>query len=158
MMKNTLILAMALSSGMASASAAMAGPDPTGIWNRGDGNARVRVEPCGKDFCATNIWVKDTSKGEDVGDVLVMRVEPKSDTRMAGEASTASATLTYSMTLNVAPDTMSTRGCVVAGVICQSATLDARALKPVGSRRKRPAVQPPGGKALQARSCRGPRR
>ena len=122
MTKKTLILAMALSAGVASASAAMAGPDPTGIWNRGDGNARVRVEPCGKDFCATNIWVKDTSKGENVGDVLVMMVEPKSDTRMAGEAFDRKRDLTYSMTLNVEPDTMSTRGCVVAGVICQSAT------------------------------------
>lgn len=122
MMKSILIAGLLFSGTVAGASAAMAGPDPTGIWNRGDGNARVRVEPCGTAFCATNIWVKDTSKGEDVGDVLVMRVAPKSDTRMAGEAFDRKRDLTYAMTLNVAPDTMSTRGCVVAGVICQSAT------------------------------------
>ncbi len=122
MMKRTLIAGLLVCGAVVGASAAMAGPDPTGIWNRGDGNARVRVEPCGNAFCATNIWVKDTSKGEDVGDVLVMKVQPKSDTRMSGEAFDRKRDLTYAMNLQVETDTMSTKGCVVAGMICQSAT------------------------------------
>lgn len=122
MMKSILIAGLVFAGTVAGASAAMAGPDPTGIWNRGDGNARVRVEPCGNDFCATNIWVKDTSKGEDVGDVLVMKVRPQSDTQMSGEAFDRKRDLTYAMNLQVQTDTMSTKGCVVAGMICQTAT------------------------------------
>ncbi len=122
MMKSLLLAGLLAASLPLAATAAAEGPDPRGIWNRGDGNARVRVDMCGKDFCATNIWVKDTSKGEDVGDVLVMSVEPKSDSQMAGTAFDRKRDLTYAMTLQVQPDTMSTKGCVVAGMICQSAT------------------------------------
>lgn len=122
MMKSVLVAGVLISGSLLSVSGAIAGPDPTGVWNRGDGNARVRVEPCGNAFCATNIWVKDTSKGEDVGDVLVMKVKPKSDTHMSGEAFDRKRDLTYAMNLQVDTDTMSTKGCVVAGMICQSAT------------------------------------
>ena len=38
-------------------------PDPSGTWNRGDGNAKVRIAPCGSNICATNVWIKDTSGG-----------------------------------------------------------------------------------------------
>ncbi len=96
------------------------GPDPMGIWMRGDGNARVRMAPCGTDICATNLWIKDPSGGEAVGDKLVMSVTPKSDTTLAGEAYDEKRNLTYSMEIKVAPDSLSTRGCVIGGLICRN--------------------------------------
>lgn len=97
-----------------------AGPDTSGVWMRDDGNARVRMAPCGADICATNLWIKDTSGGEAVGDKLVMRMKPKGENTLAGEAYDAKRDLTYSMEIKVSPDTLDTRGCVVGGLICRN--------------------------------------
>ena len=41
---------------------AAAGSDIFGTWLRDDGNARVRVAPCGGAICATNLWIRDPQK------------------------------------------------------------------------------------------------
>jgi uncharacterized protein (DUF2147 family) len=57
-----------------------------GVWLRGDGNARVRIEACGSQVCATNLWIGDTSGGEEVGDKLVMTLSPQPDGSFTGTA------------------------------------------------------------------------
>lgn len=99
---------------------AMAAPDPSGVWSRGDGNARVRIAPCGSDICATNVWIKDTSGGEAVGDKLVMTLKPKSADTLTGQAFDAKRKLTYSIQLKVEKQSLVTRGCVVGGLVCKS--------------------------------------
>ena len=61
----------------ATASHAQQSADPSGVWLRDDGNARVRIAPCGRNICATNLWIRDTSKGEEAGDRLVHSAEGK---------------------------------------------------------------------------------
>jgi uncharacterized protein (DUF2147 family) len=102
------------------ASAASANSDITGVWARGDGKAQVRIEPCGEHFCATNIWVKDTARGEAVGDTLVMMVKPDGADRLAGKAYDRKRKLTYSMEIRVEPDQLKSRGCVLGGLACRS--------------------------------------
>ncbi|HSI41249.1 MAG TPA: DUF2147 domain-containing protein [Xanthobacteraceae bacterium] len=103
------------------ATAAFAGPtDVTGEWTRSDGNARVRIAPCGSKVCATNVWIKDPSGGEAVGDRLVMTVSAKGDDTLAGTAYDAKRSLTYSMEMKVGPDKLHTRGCVLADMICRT--------------------------------------
>ena len=60
------------------AAPALAASDATllGLWARGDGKAKVKVERCGDNICATNTWVREGTKGEKAGDVLVMSVTP----------------------------------------------------------------------------------
>ncbi len=101
--------------GLGSASAA---PAITGIWARGDGNARVRIEPCGPHYCATNVWVKPGSKSESVGDTLVMMVKPESDARLAGKAYDQRRKLTFSMEIAVTPARLTSRGCLLGGLAC----------------------------------------
>lgn len=91
----------------------------SGVWNRDDGNARVRIAPCGKSLCATNLWIRDTSKGEAVGDKLIMTVTPNSTTTLTGKAYDPKRNLTYSITLQVAGKRLKTKGCVVGGLICK---------------------------------------
>jgi uncharacterized protein (DUF2147 family) len=93
--------------------------DPSGVWMRDDGNARVRIAPCGSDICATNLWIGDTSKGEEVGDVLVMKLKPKSANELSGNAYDPKRDRNYAMTLRVAGDSLVTRGCVLGGIICR---------------------------------------
>jgi uncharacterized protein (DUF2147 family) len=48
---------------------------PDGAWMRDDRNARVPIAPCGSELCATSIWIEDTSKGEEVGDRLIISLD-----------------------------------------------------------------------------------
>ncbi len=122
MMIRYALLAASLLSGatLGPVLAAAASPDPSGIWMRSDGNARVIIKRCGRAFCATNIWVKDTSNGETIGDRLVMNVVPRSENVLAGTAYDAKRRLTYSMEISVQPDSLSSRGCVIGGMICKT--------------------------------------
>jgi uncharacterized protein (DUF2147 family) len=97
-------------------------PDPSGVWTRGDGNARVVIRRCGEAYCATNIWIKDTSNGEAIGDRLVMNVVPQSPTVLSGSAYDIKRKMTYSMEISVAPASLSSRGCLVGGAICKTET------------------------------------
>lgn len=93
--------------------------DPSGIWLRDDGNARVQIAPCGADICATNLWIGDTSKGEEPGDKLVMSLEPQSPDTLAGTAYDPKRDRSYSITLQVAGRALVTRGCILGGVLCR---------------------------------------
>ncbi|WP_313528287.1 DUF2147 domain-containing protein [Shinella sp.] len=94
--------------------------DPSGIWLRDDGNARVRIAPCGSNICATNLWIGDTSKGEEAGDRLVMSLQPKSPDTLAGTAYDAKRDRTYSITVQVSENALLTRGCILGGVLCKN--------------------------------------
>ena len=55
------LLASLLTTG-AAVQAAGAGSELSGTWNRGVGNARVQIAPCGSQICASNVWVKAPSR------------------------------------------------------------------------------------------------
>jgi uncharacterized protein (DUF2147 family) len=94
--------------------------DARGVWLRDDGNARVKIAPCGEKLCATNLWIRDTSKGEEIGDKLIMTLKPNSSSTLEGTAYDPKRKLTFSMTLRVAGKGLTTRGCVIGGVICKN--------------------------------------
>jgi len=94
--------------------------DPRGVWMREDGNARVRIAPCGKAMCATNLWIKDTSKGEQVGDKLIMTLKPQSPTTLAGEAYDPKRDMSFAIKVTVGKGSLKTRGCIVAGMLCKN--------------------------------------
>lgn len=90
-----------------------------GNWTRGDGNARVRIAPCGDALCAINTWIKDESGGEHVGDRLVMKVSGGGSS-LSGTAYDPQRKLNYSLEIDVTPQSMNTRGCVLAGMLCKT--------------------------------------
>lgn len=94
--------------------------DPSGVWLRDDGNARVRIAPCGNNICATNLWIGDTSKGEEAGDRLVMSLKPKSADTLTGTAYDAKRDRTYAITVQVSGKSLVTRGCILGGVLCKN--------------------------------------
>ncbi|MBV8186739.1 MAG: DUF2147 domain-containing protein [Alphaproteobacteria bacterium] len=100
----------------------MAGSDIglTGNWSRTDGQARIHIERCGDSVCAVNTWVKDPAKGELVGDRFVMTVRPRQPTTLAGEAFDVRRGLTYSFLISLDQDAMTTKGCLVASVVCRT--------------------------------------
>lgn len=92
---------------------------PDGVWMRDDGNARVRIAPCGSKLCATNLWIRDTSKGEEVGDRLIMSLERKSATELVGKAYDPKREKTYRITVIVNSSSLTTRGCILGGLLCR---------------------------------------
>jgi uncharacterized protein (DUF2147 family) len=97
-----------------------AAADMDGVWMRDDGNARVRIAPCGGKTCATNLWIRDTSKGEAPGDRLIMSVKRSSDTEFSGTAYDPKRGLTYSVDVTLGNQAMKTRGCVFARLLCKT--------------------------------------
>jgi uncharacterized protein (DUF2147 family) len=92
---------------------------PEGVWLRDDGNARVQFAPCGDKLCATNLWIKDTSSGEEIGDQLVMTLQPTSSGTLAGTAFDRKRGRTYTLTISLGVRQMSTRGCILGGLFCK---------------------------------------
>ncbi len=111
-----LLLALSLTTFPAAAALAN-GLD--GTWLRDDGNARVRIAPCGDKVCATNLWIGDTSKGEEVGDKLVMTLAKQPDGTFSGSAYDAKRDRSYAMTITAKEGELTTRGCIIGGLLCR---------------------------------------
>lgn len=93
--------------------------DIEGQWARGDGNAKVRIAPCGSDICATNLWIKPGTPKEKEGDRLIMSIKPGSDGVYSGTAFDPQRDMSYKLTVIVQGDKMTTKGCIVAGLLCK---------------------------------------
>ena len=102
-------------------SAAIAQPnDIMGTWMRGDNAARVKMAACGDAICATNIWIKDpVIQNEKVGDRLIFKIKPSGD-GWPGTGYDPQRKLNLSAKLHASSDSMTTTGCVLAGLICRS--------------------------------------
>ena len=93
-----------------------------GIWNRGDGKARVRIKPCGGGLCAVNIWIRQGTPHEKVGDILEMKVSETQPSHWTGTAYDPQRKLNMKLTVKVTDSSMVTRGCLLMGLACKSMT------------------------------------
>jgi uncharacterized protein (DUF2147 family) len=94
-------------------------PSPQGFWARGDGKAKVKIEPCGADLCAINTWIKPGTRDEKVDDKLVMTVREAAPGHWTGSAFDPQRNLRYRLKMDVAEKTMTTSGCVLGGLLCK---------------------------------------
>jgi uncharacterized protein (DUF2147 family) len=91
-----------------------------GNWARGDGKTHIRVAPCGAEFCGVNTWVRRGASDEKVGDTLVVNVKPAGAERWSGSAFDRRRNRHYTMRVHVANAHMTTQGCILGGMMCQS--------------------------------------
>jgi uncharacterized protein (DUF2147 family) len=93
---------------------------PLGVWARGDGVARVKIEPCGADLCAINTWIKPGVTDEKIGDRLVLSIKAADGKRWSGEAFDPQRNLRFNMSFDVDKAKMESHGCVLGGLLCKS--------------------------------------
>jgi uncharacterized protein (DUF2147 family) len=98
---------------------AFGGELPTGAWARNDGGSKIRIQPCGKAFCAVNTFIRDPQSEEKVGDVLVMTLEDKGES-LSGTAYDKRRNKSYNISVSVKNGSMTTRGCIMAGLLCKA--------------------------------------
>ena len=115
-MRMSLLIASVVALGAGSVAQAA---DIDGNWARSDGKAKVKIAKCGADICATNTWIKPGTPSEKAGDVLVMKVEKVSDGQYSGSAFDPQRDMSYKITLDVGADKMTTKGCLLGGLLCK---------------------------------------
>jgi uncharacterized protein (DUF2147 family) len=91
-----------------------------GDWARADGKTRIHVASCGAEICARNTWVRHGVSGEHVGDRLILKVKPAGAGHWSGTAFDPQRKQNYAINVHVTAKHMTTKGCVMAGFVCQS--------------------------------------
>ena len=119
MLRRSAVLAALMTFGASGVSLA-AGASYLGDWARGDGKTRIHVASCGAEICARNTWVKHGASGEKVGDRLILKVKPDGAGHWSGNAFDPQRKQNYAINVHVTDKHMTTRGCAMAGLMCQS--------------------------------------
>ena len=92
----------------------------TGTWLRDSGASKVRLAKCGDAVCGTISWLKDSSGPAKLGQRIFYDMKPSGAGKWNGSAFNPEDGKTYSGTMTLAGDTLTTAGCVMGGLICRS--------------------------------------
>jgi uncharacterized protein (DUF2147 family) len=94
--------------------------DVTGTWLRDTGASRVRFAKCGEAMCGSIVWLKDTAGPAKIGQRIFFDMKPNGAGKWSGSAFNPEDGKTYSGTMTLAGDNLTTSGCVLGGMICRS--------------------------------------
>jgi uncharacterized protein (DUF2147 family) len=119
MLRRAAALAALLTIGASGVSLATERPY-LGDWARSDGKTKIHVASCGAEICARNAWVRHGVSGEKVGDRLILKVKPAGAGHWSGNAFDPQRKQNYAINVHVTDKHMTTRGCVMGGLMCQS--------------------------------------
>lgn len=121
-MGGTYRLRAALAAGIAAILAPVAAhaQDVGGLWQRDNGASRVRFLRCGDALCGTLDWLKETGGPAKVGQRVFYDMRPDGAGRWKGSAFNPEDGKTYSGTMALSGDSLTTAGCVLGGLICRS--------------------------------------
>jgi uncharacterized protein (DUF2147 family) len=115
---------------------AVSAADATGEWLIEDGDARVRIAPCGADLCGTVAWIKEGSPTIDVnnpdpakrsrpliGSEVLLGLKPSGTSEWTGSLYDAENGRTYVGKLTIVDERhIKVAGCVLGGLICETQT------------------------------------
>ena len=95
--------------------------DIVGTWQRSDGAARIRMAECGGAVCAHITWLKGTNTPAKVGQRVFYDLKADGG-GWSGGAFNPEDGKDYSAKASVSGANMTTKGCVMGGLICKSAS------------------------------------
>jgi len=110
------LAALALLAGITTAGA----QEVTGTWQRDTGASRVRFAKCGEALCGTISWLRDPNGSAKLGQRIFYDMKPDGANKWAGSAFNPEDGKTYSGTMTLSGDTLTTAGCIMGGLICRT--------------------------------------
>ena len=110
------LAALALLAGIATAGA----QEVTGVWQRDTGASRVRFAKCGEALCGTIAWLRDQDGPAKLGQRIFYDMKPNGANKWAGSAFNPEDGKTYSGSMTLSGDTLTTAGCIMGGLICRT--------------------------------------
>ncbi|MGY6250090.1 DUF2147 domain-containing protein [Bosea thiooxidans] len=110
------LTALILAGGIAGASA----QEVLGVWERDTGASRVRFSKCGDALCGTISWLKDQNGPAKLGQRIFFDMKPSGANKWNGSAFNPEDGKTYSGTMTLSGNSLTTAGCVLGGLICRS--------------------------------------
>ncbi|MFT4098532.1 MAG: DUF2147 domain-containing protein [Rhodoblastus sp.] len=113
--------AILICAGVLAFAAPAAAADIVGTWMRSNGESRIRMAPCGGAVCGSISWLKTPGKGDaKVGQQVFFDMKPDGSGGWAGSAFNPEDGKTYAGKATVSGSNMTTKGCVLGGMICKS--------------------------------------
>lgn len=95
--------------------------DVSGIWQRENGESRVRFSKCGETICGTVVWLKNQAETKSkVGLRVFFDMVPSGENTWNGKAFNPEDAKTYTGKMTLSGNTLTTQGCVVGGLFCRS--------------------------------------
>ncbi len=120
-MRSTSLMAAMAGAGLTLAlPAAVLAQDVAGTWQRDTGASRVRFAKCGEAMCGTLAWLKDADGPAKVGQRIFYDMKPSGAGKWSGSAFNPEDGKTYSGTMTLSGNTLTTAGCILGGIICRS--------------------------------------
>ena len=114
--------AMAATTVIMAASAAQAA-DPYGTWTRNSTGSKISFYECGGNLCAKIASVKDQTKKDTVGKVIMTGATKSGDNTWKGDLFNTEDGKTYSGTVTLQGGGLNLKGCALAGLVCKDETL-----------------------------------
>ncbi len=143
-------------------------PDPSGLWSVANGNARIKIAPCGNLFWGVLDWARtpdvdkhnpDPSKRnrDVVGMPILLAMKPNGPNEWKGEIYNAENGKIYDAKISlVGPDALKVAGCVLGGLFCGGQTWERYKEDETNAAPAKPA--PPPGKTTGAGIAKAPAR
>lgn len=118
-LKRSALAAAVLLAGLTLAGTAQA-QDVSGVWLRESEASRVRFAKCGDAICGNIVWLKDTNGPAKIGQRVFFDMKPDGNGKWKGSAFNPEDGKTYSGTMSLQGNQLTTAGCVFGGLICRS--------------------------------------
>ena len=98
--------------------------EPYGTWLRPSTGAKLEFYKCDANLCAKVVEVKDQSKKDAVGRVIVTGATKSGDNVWKGNLLNLDDGKTYSGVFTLeSPTALNLKGCVLGGIVCKGETL-----------------------------------
>ncbi|HVP84263.1 MAG TPA: DUF2147 domain-containing protein [Rhizomicrobium sp.] len=110
------------------------------VWLSNDGQARIKVEPCGANLCGTIVWLADpldpstgkpkldknnpdsSLRSRPVLGLQMLEAKPDHDGQWQGTIYNGKNGKTYAVTIHVEDAALKIEGCAMGGVFCRTQT------------------------------------
>jgi uncharacterized protein (DUF2147 family) len=116
--------AFALASALSAVQALSVGPalagDPSGLWKRDNGEARIRIGKCGNGLCGRVVWVQDPKRKGDIGKLVLNNMVGNGPNSWVGKAYNPLDDKTYTGKMTLSGNSLTTSGCIMGGMMCKS--------------------------------------